>query len=198
MILYFLTSSKHCPELPQRTSGYISTHNMSLTPTHEAAKDGLECGQFYQQTEVLPNPLKGIFDMMLNDYSIKFTIGAESCSNLADDKKFCNAPLPPSLEYGLIARVFTKRGFRDTEPVYIEIVLNPLKQISPEAIVYSSVSAVFLLSLIILLCCIWSSKKKKRKLIKEKQAAEADENLLSFTSYCVIDKKPMPRKKYGE
>lgn len=168
------------------------------TPTYQAAIDDLHCGQLYQQTEILPNPLNGAFDMLLNDYTIKFTIGAEKCSELARDRQYCNAPLPPNIQYGLIARVFTANGFRDTEPAYIEIVLNPLKEISPETIVYSSVSVALVISLIILLCCIWNRNKKKQKLLKEKQAAEADENLLSFTSYCVIDKNPLPRKNYDE
>lgn len=96
-----------------------------------------------------------------------------------------------------MARVFTAEGFRDTEPVFIEIKIDPLKLVAPKIIVYSSVSFIILLSLTVILCCIFSNKKKK-KIVKAKEAAEADENLLSFTSYCVMDKRTLPKKSYDE
>ena len=160
----------------------------------------MECFELYQQTDILPNPLieQNINDgSVVEDYSIKFMIGDEICANIDDDRKYCNVYLSPN-KYGLMARLFTNNGYRDTQPVYIDVQLDPYKLISPNTIVYGSVSAVIFLSLIILLCCLWSNKAKKKKLLKEKQAAEADENLLSFTSYCVIDKNPIPRKKYDD
>lgn len=171
-----------------------------MLPTH-SNENGLDCFELYQQTEILPNPLneiKEVSEESLDDFNIKITIGDEICSNLAYGKKYCNGQLSPNTKYGLIARVFTSNGFRDTEPVYIDIQVNPLKLISPNAIVYGSVSSVILLSLLVLLCCIWSNRANKRTLKKEKEAAEADENLLSFTSYCVIDKNPLPRKTYED
>lgn len=177
----------------------MSATNISLPSVYEA-KEGLECFQLYQQTDILPNPLIepiGTEDTDLNDYSIKFTIGEEICSNLAIDKKYCNSQLKPNT-YGLMARIYTSNGFRDTVPVYIEIQLDPLKLISASTIVYSAVILIVLLSLLVLFCCIWSSKAKKKRILREKQAAEADENLLSFTSYCVIDKNPLPRKNYDD
>jgi hypothetical protein len=133
----------------------------------------------------------------MNDYSIKFTIGGEICSNLAEEKKYCNGPLAAYTKYGIMARIFTENGFRDTKPVYVQIDVSPMELISPKTIVYGAVSSLIFVSLIILLCCIWNGKKKEKK-IKEKEAAEADENLLSFTSYCVIDKNPLPRKSYDD
>lgn len=165
-----------------------STHEVNLA---------LECFELYQQTEILPNPATHSNESNINDYSIKFTIGDEICSNLAEEKKYCNGPLTPLTKYGIMARIFTEHGFRDTDPVYIQIEVSPMELISPKTIVAGSVSAIILMSLIILLCCVWSNKKKQ-KLLKEKQAAEADENLLSFTSYCVIDKNPLPRKNYDD
>lgn len=135
--------------------------------------------------------------MDLKIHNVKFAIGDEICSNLPEDRKYCNFQLRPN-KYGLMARIFTKNGFRDTQPVYIEILLDPYKLISPNTVVYGSVSVVIILSLIVLLCCIWSNNAKKKRILKEKQAAEADENLLSFTSYCVIDRNPLPRKKYDD
>lgn len=144
------------------------------------------------------NEGKEVTEESFADFNIKFTIGDEICSNLAVEEKYCNGQLSPNTKYGLMARIFTSHGFRDTKPVYIEIQLNPLKLISPNAIVYSSVCSFLLLSLVILLCCIWSDVANKKKLKKEKESAEADENLLSFTSYCVIDKNPLPRKTYED
>lgn len=136
-------------------------------------------------------------DTSFDDYSIKFTIGSETCSDLAEEKKYCNGPLRAFTKYGIMARIFTENGFRDTDPVYVQIDVSPMELFSPKTIVISSIAALLILSLIILLICICSSKKEK-KLIKEKQTAEADENLLSFTSYCVIDKNPLPRKSYKD
>lgn len=194
-----LFSSKNCPDPPQQAYGYLSSTNISLPSTYEA-RNGLECFELYQQTEILSNPLTELNetdDTDPNDYSIMFTIGDEICSNLAVDGKYCNAQLSPNT-YGLMARIFTSAGFRDTHPVYIEFQLNPFKIVSPNTIVYGSVSMLILLSLIAFLCCALSNNTKKKKLVKEKQAAEADENLLSFTSYCVIDKNPLRRKNYDD
>lgn len=128
---------------------------------------------------------------------MKFSIGSEICTDLAEEKKYCNGLLAAYTEYGIIARLFTENGFRDTNPVYIQIKASPMELVSPKLIVYGSVSLLILVSLIILLCCLWFNKKEK-KIVKEKEAAEADENLLSFTSYCVIDKSPMPKKSYHD
>lgn len=175
------------------------TQGSKLPSTFEARND-LQCFELYQQTEIIPSPLfeaNETANFVMDDYSIKFTLGDENCLNSRVEKKYCNAPLPANT-YGLMARIFTNNGFRDTQPVYIEVQLNPFKLIPPITIVYGSISALVLLSLIVLLCCVRSSKSKKKKLVKEKQAAEADENLLSFTSYHVFDKNPLPRKNYDD
>lgn len=175
--------------------------NITLPSTHDAI-DGLQCLELYQQTEVWANPLQHSNEDLksgINDYNVKFTIGDEICSGSASEKEYCNGPLPINQKYGVMARVFTSSGFRDTSPIYIELLVNPLQLIAPATIVYASVTVLVLLSLVILLCCVCRGQsKKKKEALKKRQAAEADENLLSFTSYCVIDKNPLPRKSYGE
>lgn len=149
----------------------------------------------------MPNPLDDSpenSDTTVNDYNIKFTIGDEICSGLVPEKIFCNAPLAINTRYGLVARIFTRTGFRDTEPIFIENEVHPLELMSPMVIAYGSVGSVALISLMVLICCFQSGKNKRRLLKEKKEAAEADENLLSFTSYCVIDKHPLPRKNYDE
>lgn len=193
-------SFQGCPNSPQPSHGYLSSSNLTLLSAHGSQND-IECYELYQQTEILPNPLKEIDEdgeETFNDFNVKFTIGDEICSNFEIEKKHCNGQLSPNTKYGLIARIFTSHGFRDTDPVYINIEVNLVKLMSPNAIVYGSVSFVILLSLVVFLCCIWSHRAKSYKLKKEKEAAEADENLLSFTSYCVIDKNPLPRKTYAD
>lgn len=147
----------------------------------------------------MANPLshsREIVDGRLDDYSVKFTLGDEICLNSSGAPEYCNGELALNTQYGVMARVFTKDGFRDTEPVYIEIKVNPLKLVPSEIYVYSSVGFMMVMSLAILLCCCVRNMQKKKELEREKQAAaESDENLLSFTSYCVIDKNPLPRKK---
>lgn len=139
-----------------------------------------------------PNPLTHINLSIIDEFNVKFTIGKETCS---DEAKYCNSPLPANTKFGIIARMFTESGYRDTNPIYIQTNASSMQLVSHQAIVYGSICSLVLVSLMILLCCAWCSKKKKIT-IKEKEAAEADENLLSFTSYCVIDKKPLPRKNY--
>lgn len=161
------------------------------------------CGELYQHTDLLPNPIiLSSNDSLdnLDDYNIKFTIGGEICSSKASSSRFCNDQLEPNTRYGVIARVFTENGFRDTEPVYISTESSSTKLISPASIVLSSIVLVVVLSLLGFVYCIFNNRKKKKKNMtkKIKQAAEADENLLSFTSYCVIDKNPLPRKNYND
>lgn len=134
----------------------------------------------------------------MNEYNLKFTLGDEHCPYVGVENQYCNGPLSPLMQsYGIIARVFTSEAFRDTEPVFIEASIDPLKLVSPTFIVYTSISVLILSSLIAVLCCILCGRKK-RKIVKAKEAAEADENLLSFTSYCVFDKTPTLKKVYNE
>lgn len=136
----------------------------------------------------------------LDDFTLKFTLGAENCWELEEEKKYCNGPLSPGEKYGMMIRVFTDSGFRDTKPVFIEIDTGPMKLLSKKEIIYGSitgaVTVVLIISALIGYVCVRKSKKKIT--MKEKEAAEADENLLSFTSYCVIDKNPQPRKSYDD
>jgi hypothetical protein len=180
--------------------GYFLSGNKTLKSAYESDSN-LNCSELYQQTEVLPNPLNdssGSSKFNLNDYNIKFTIGDEICSGLDSDRRFCNGPLATNTRYGLFARIFTRAGFRDTQAIYIEDVVHPFELVSPMIAVAGSATLIVLLSLIILVCCLQSAKKKRRLLKEKKAAAEADENLLSFTSYCVLDKNPLPRKSYDE
>lgn len=135
----------------------------------------------------------------LDEFNIKFTIGEEFCSNVGPERKYCNGHLEPNT-YGVMARIFTENGFRDTEPVIIEIKPKTLKFLSPTFASLGAILVVLIISLIALLLCVICKRRDKRrkKTKKLKQAAEADENLLSFTSYCVIDRNPLPRKNYDE
>jgi hypothetical protein len=153
--------------------------------------------QLYQQTEVLPNPVEAFNESAIDDFSVRFTIGKEVCSDLVESKNYCNGPLPAYTKFGLIARLFTENGYRDTQPIYLQITPSPLELLSPKTIVAGCVGSLLIFSLLLLVCCTWCSKTKKKP-TKEKEAAEADENLLSFTSYCVIDKNPLPRKSYDD
>lgn len=137
----------------------------------------------------MPNPLNDPTNESLDSYSVKYVIGDGNCS---DPDKVCNDRLIPE-KYGLIARVFTRDGYRDTEPIFFEIGMSFTEIVSPEQIVYGSVGLMGLLSLVLLISCCMTHKKKQNILKKKKEAAEADENLLSFTSYCVLDKNPKPK-----
>ncbi|CRK94349.1 CLUMA_CG007863, isoform A [Clunio marinus] len=194
----FMIFRSDCDEQPTISSGYLQSLDTKFPSAHEAGNN-LECSVLYQQTEILPNPLDELksSDNLWNEFNIKFTIGDEICSNSETEKRYCNGQLPVDYTYGIIARVFTKDAFRDTEPAFIAIRPNLLAKFPSHGIVYGSVGALILISFITLLCCLWSNGKKKKR-IKMKQAAEADENLLSFTSYCVFDKNPLPRKKFTD
>lgn len=183
-----------CP--PEKPSFGPIASLQELPPTHRVSEP-LECFQLYQQTDIIPNPIEEFNETLIQDFGIKFSIGSEICNELVDKKKYCNGQLVSNTNYGLLARLFTENGYRDTEPVIIRIDAVPEELISPKTFVACSVTALILCSLIIILCCAWCSKKDKKP-EKEKEAAEADENLLSFTSYCVIDKNPLPRKSYSD
>lgn len=96
-----------------------------------------------------------------------------------------------------MARVFTSNGYRDTEPVYFDIKpQSPLLDPNTLYAVAGSMIILFLVSAIVCLLCYISIKRHKKKMKKKKEAAETVENLLSFTSYCVIDKNPTPKHQF--
>lgn len=182
-----------CFSLPTTEHGLRSKLNTSLPSSYEA-KNGLECFKLYQQTNVFPNPITQshqIGDENANDYNIKFVIGNENCEAvvLTVSKSFCNGELKHG-KYAIIARVFTDEGFRDTKPVHIEVRMRFDTLVSTSTIVCSAVGLILFMSLLIAVCCYMSHQKKEKLEKKRKEAAEADENLLSFTSYCVIDRNP--------
>lgn len=155
----------------------------------------MNCSQLYQQTEIFKNPLDHDSEIETADleaFSVKFTLGDNKCSDLP---KKCNRPLIPGTMYGLMARVYTKDGYRDTTPIFFKTKNSQPFPFSPLVIVAGSTFLILMISLVICICCCWSLKKQK-KLKKEKEAAETVENLLSFTSYCVIDKNPTPRNQF--
>lgn len=136
----------------------------------------------------------------MNDYTTKFTLFDEHELR----EKIGNDQLVGGTKLGIMARMFTANGFRDTQPIFLDFSDSPKTAETKEAIippilvVLIVISSLVLMSLLVLLACVCSSRKKKQRLKREKEAAEADENLLSFTSYCVIDKNPLPRKKYND
>jgi hypothetical protein len=65
-------------------------------------------------------------------------------------------------------------------------------------IVIGCVVVVVLVSLIIGLICCWMIKRQRKLKAKSKELAETDENLLSFTSYCVVDKNPLPKSQFDQ
>ena len=191
---------KNCPTLPQPTHGSLEDEALFLPSTHQT-NGTLECGILYQQTEILRNPLKNPTNDSvgdLNAFNIKFVIGEEICGSLGPERKFCNGPLEPHKRFGMIARFFSENGFRDSKPVFIEVNHHSaFLSVSPAWIAIGTVVLVVvlsLLSLLALLCCFKKDKKNQKRVEKLKETAEADENLLSFTSYCVFDKNPVPRK----
>jgi hypothetical protein len=51
----------------------------------------------------------------IQDDFVSFTLGKESC----DSNNFCNGPLKPGTTFSLILRVFTSRGWSDTDIIYV-------------------------------------------------------------------------------
>lgn len=157
----------------------------------------MNCSQLYQQTEILQNPLdhdNEVVSSDLNEYNIKFVLGDGKCSQ-ESVYQYCNKPLLSGVEYGVFARIFTKDAFRDTQPIYFETKSNESLPFAPTIIIAGSLSLLIFISILISICC-WLSIKKQRKSKKKKESAETVENLLSFTSYCVIEKNPSPRNQF--
>ena len=121
-------------------------------------------------------------------------IGDENCSKKTKGS-YCNGPLLPGIEYGLMARIFTENTFRDTSPIFFRIKHENIPQMSPIVMAASSLGFLIFLSIFVCLFCCCSMRRQK-KLKKKKEAAETVDNLLSFTSYCVIDKSPARRGQF--
>lgn len=176
-------------------NGYLASTNTSLP----ASEEDLNCSQLYQQTEVLINPLdykNELNSKELDVFNLKYILGEEKCTQFSTAKNFCNRPLRSGERYGLMARIFTKDAFRDTQPVYFETKMEtPILLTAPIVIASGAILSLILISTLIASICWWNIKRE-RKLKKKKAAAETDENLLSFTSYCVIDKNPVSRNQF--
>ncbi|KAL7041862.1 hypothetical protein ACKWTF_000928 [Chironomus riparius] len=189
----FLIFLNDCLDLPQPTFGYLSSENILLPP----AEQNLNCSLLYQQTKMLPNPV--VYEDWIKKpeelelFKVQFVLGDEDC---IESDEICNIPLNCfNCTYGLMARVYTNTGYRDTQPVYFETrPSTPYVNLQTFLVVGGSFFGVLLLSLTVCMICCMNMRKNKQKLKKKKkQAAEADDNLLSFTSYCVIDKNPTPK-----
>ncbi|KAG5684087.1 hypothetical protein PVAND_013336 [Polypedilum vanderplanki] len=199
--IMFLIFSRNCHDLPQPQFGYLKNTSTQLP---QAINGELNCTQFYQQTDLLQNPLDYNEEIELkkdlNVYNTSFTLGEGKCSKqLFKQSKNCNGPLKPNESYGLVARIFTKDAFRDTEPVYFETRNNfhiaLIFQAIP-VIVIGCVIIALLISLLTCVICCWMTRRQKKIKKKEKEAAEAAESLFSFTSYCVVDKNPIPKTQF--
>lgn len=186
--------NQNCFDLPQPEGGYNSAKNSSILTMSESTT--LECAQSYQLTEMLPNPLMTqwkttttTISTVSDEFDIKFTIGDGRCNELVEEGKTCNPPLPRDMRIGLMLRVYTENGFKDSD----EIIFLDYQPVSSASILTPTNSVAFVLLGIIILSfviCICCCSAKKKETIKEESQVEADENLLSFTSYCVIDKNP--------
>lgn len=171
----------------------------------------MNCSQVYQQTKFLTNPLNyedeidSASDEKLNLYNVKFILGEEKCiKQFFKSDQYCNEPLAPNVNYGLMARIYTNDAFRDTDPVYFKtnglsetfMYLNMTK--IPAIIVACLLLAMVVSTIMTILCC-WSIKRQRKiEKKRKKESAETVENLLSFTSYCVIDKNPTPKTQFDQ
>lgn len=141
------------------------------------------------------NPLTGD-DNDSEEFS--FILGNGECSITEEsDDEYCNGPLVSNTKYVVIARIFTSSGFRDTEPVFMQTSANFNILITNGAILAGILIVLILVSsTLILACCLCSRKKRKIK-NKRKASVKTDNDLLSFTSYCVVDRNhdnTLPKK----
>lgn len=143
---------------------------------------------------MFPNPLNSEVDHDSEDFS--FTLGNGECSiteESSDD--YCNGPLVSNTKYVVIARIFTNSGFRDTEPIFMETSENFNILITKGALIAGVLIILILVSsTLILACCLCSRQKRKIK-NKRKASVRTDNDLLSFTSYCVVDRNTTLPKK---
>ena len=142
------------------------------------------------------NPLTG--DDKDNE-EFSFTLGNGDCfiTVKSDEDDYCNGPLASNTKYVVIARIFTSSGFRDTEPIFMETSENYNNLVTKNAILAGILIVLILIaSTIVLACCLCSRQKQKIK-NKRKASVRTDNDLLSFTSYCVVDRHPentLPKK----
>lgn len=124
-----------------------------------------------------------------NEFDIKFTLGNGKCSELVDTEITCNPPLPYDMRIGVVLRVYTENGYKDSNDiVFLDFeLLNESIFFTPNIAVIIVLSGIIILSIIICVCCC---SARQKEIVKDESQVEADENLLSFTSYCVIDKNP--------
>lgn len=141
------------------------------------------------------NPL---IDDVNNSEEFTFILGNGDCSVTEDSNDdYCNGPLASNTKYFVIARIFTSSGFRDTEPIFMETSEN-VHMIIRKGAILAGLLIIFILfaSTLILVCCLCSRKKRKIK-NRRKACNKTDNNLLSFTSYCVVDRNnenTLPKK----
>lgn len=136
---------------------------------------------------MLPNPLEP--STLLSDHSdafnVKYTIGDGECRISQNNEQICNPPLPLNSIIGVILRVHTENGFKDSK----EILYLNYESSFPETLTATGIILCGLIVLFITICILCCCSKKNKEIIEEESPMETDD-LLSFTSYCVIDKNP--------
>lgn len=142
---------------------------------------------------MFPNPLTGDAK---DSEEFSFILGNEQCAVTEESSdEYCNGPLASNTKYVVIARIFTSSGFRDTEPIFMQTNENFSSLITKGAILAGIlIVLILIISTLILACCLCSRKKRKIK-NKRKASVKTDNDLLSFTSYCVVDRNhTLPKK----
>jgi hypothetical protein len=87
-----------------------------------------------------------------------------------------------------MVRAFTNNGFRDTEPVFIEIEMGSDVFLMRLSIVCTSVGLMLLVSTMIVVYCYMDFRKRQKLQTNEEltEAVQSDDDLLTFTSYCAM------------
>lgn len=135
---------------------------------------------------MLPNPLDpstAILDQS-DDFNVKYTFGNGECI-VQNNETICNPPLPLNSRVGIILRVHTENGFKDSK----EILYLNCESSFPETLTATAIILGGLMILFITICILCCCSKRDKKIIEDESPVETDD-LLSFTSYCVIDKNP--------
>ncbi|CAO1305853.1 unnamed protein product [Diamesa serratosioi] len=189
----FLLSQMDCQEIPQPEANLIPLNSKLLPSWNNIQYTNSNCIDQYQQTPMFSNPL--IDDDDNDSQEFTFILGNGDCFVTEEsDDDYCNGPLASNTKYVVIARLFTSSGFRDTEPIFMETRENCSNLITKGALLAGFLIILILVaSTLILACCLCSRKKRKIK-NKRKTSVRTDNDLLSFTSYCVVDRNTLPKK----
>lgn len=148
-----LVSEMDCQPEPQPLAALFSIDETGyLKSWYQVSEQN--CTEQFQVTPIGWNPFADQLVQLVANKSLRFIVGTEQCHWRED---YCNGALKKSTRYALMARVFTRSGFSDTNPIFFKT--DKRTDMLPLIVLGSILFPLLLTIGLIIICCKMKSDK---------------------------------------